>query len=89
MKTYETRTLPVSVCPTCGIEIDRGTPVKEDMDPKPGDIGLCTKCGEMIVLDKDMKLQVASLDDLINIPPHIHHEISEVQKFIRRERPLG
>lgn len=84
--------MPESPCPTCG-HVNRAAapshPVDYGKKIKPGDIGLCAKCGELLELDQDLHLTYATLDNVMKLSPKFHGEITRFQAQIRRERPMG
>lgn len=85
--------LPVSVCPTCGYELDAATNLVSIYDrsttPNKGDFSLCFKCGEILVFAEDLSLHLATLDELMAADSTNHSQLSHIQQKIRKERPLG
>jgi predicted RNA-binding Zn-ribbon protein involved in translation (DUF1610 family) len=63
--TNELRTQPVP-CPNCGKTIDALSPIDgKDVFPEPGDtsIAICSSCGAIMALDKDMHLRELTADE--------------------------
>ena len=47
-------------CPCCGTLLDAATPVNNkdgNIAPRPKDISICIKCGEILYYSDDMKLE--------------------------------
>lgn len=89
MKELETFKIPLSICPVCGHKMDCASePARGGHPPKAGDLGLCLKCGEILVYGDDQKLRQAGVDDLLEIPPHIEDYLNKWQAKIRAERPI-
>jgi len=40
--------LPESECPSCGYRVDAASGISTDEAPKPGDVTLCMKCGQVM-----------------------------------------
>lgn len=50
---------PESSCPGCGCKMDMALSVSPDFpqqQPRPGDISICIKCGELLVFDRALSL---------------------------------
>lgn len=58
----ETFDVPESSCPACGHKMGHCTPAFKDHDaPKPGDLGVCIRCGAINQYDK--KLILCAVED--------------------------
>lgn len=92
-KIYQTANLPSCACPVCGYQTDcasRVVNVSGDSGaPRPGDLTLCFKCGEILIFDEDLKSRTACLDDLLGMDDAQSAVLDRLQKKIRSERPLG
>ena len=79
--------MKVDHCPGCGKKLDAATEIPQGQrQPKPGDILICFKCGDVLVFGKDLKLQVAQLNDLLGLSASQHRMIDQAQAFIRKRR---
>lgn len=82
--------LPMSTCPTCGYQVDAAThPVNDKAVPKPGDLSLCMKCGELMTFNDDMTLRLSSIEDVMGLKPEENNLLERTQKLIREKRPMG
>jgi hypothetical protein len=83
---------PEAHCPTCGKMLNRACqvdfPTGEPIAPKPGDLTVCVCCGDILVMDEEMKLKVPDLDTLMAIPPAMARSMERAQKFVREKRPV-
>jgi hypothetical protein len=48
-------TIPMAICPHCGYHMDRATDPFEAGAPKPDDLSVCVKCGELSMFDEELK----------------------------------
>lgn len=62
-----THDMKPSRCPGCGEEMDKTTNVQGDVPPKPGDMGVCAECGEVLVVDHDLEMVLATPADWENL----------------------
>ena len=80
---------PHFVCPTCHYRMDSSTNVSQNhRAPIPGDIGVCLKCGEVLVFGPDLVQRPANLDDLLPLHPREKLLLERAQKLIREQRFL-
>jgi hypothetical protein len=86
----EHRTLN-TFCPTCGYRANAATNIndKQTNPPSCGDISVCLKCGEILQFDAQLKLQPASLTNLLQISKEDGIRVARAQRIIRAQRPLG
>ena len=83
-------TLPLSHCPTCGYEMDSATcTVDETRKARPGDLSCCLKCGELLMFDEALSMQLLDLNHMLKIPQKQQDELLRVQRVIRERRLLG
>ncbi len=61
-------------CPSCGKRLDRSTGVseegeylKEEVEPRPGDITVCVYCSEVLTFTEDMQLRQATPDEVLEL----------------------
>lgn len=87
-KNMNTHRVKKSVCPTCGYEPDCGSRSNSPEGPEPGDIGLCFKCGEVLVYGEDGGLTIAGLDDTMGLSEKESAALDRIQALIRSERPV-
>ena len=74
-------------CPGCSKKLDAVTEIpKGNYKPRPGDISICFYCGQILVFDFDLKLQVAQLNDLMTLSPWQHRMLDQAQSKIKRRR---
>lgn len=89
MNTENQNPLPISKCPVCGYKMDSATCVGDERAmPRPNEISLCLKCGEVMAFNDDLSLRQASLNDLIDVPERGMRQITAIQKLIRATRPI-
>lgn len=82
--------LPLCRCVVCGTKLDSATrPGPEEERPRPGDLSLCLKCGEIYVFNQDMTIRVPTVAELMQCGPEIHSELEFMQNKIRNLRPLS
>lgn len=86
MATENPNPLPKSVCSTCGYETDTSTSLTSNHRPRPGDICLCLKCGEVGEFDDDLRVKKATLETMTALTPEQFTDISLAQKLIREKR---
>lgn len=82
--------LPECFCPTCNTHLDAATDVSlgPRRGPKPGELCICTTCGELLAYNADMTIRLASLDDLLTYSERDREMIGRAQAMVRRARPL-
>ena len=81
--------IPKCNCPICGYQPDCASAAdNSDSRPKPGDITVCLKCGEIMEFGSRMELQEASLDTLkaIQQDPEQWWYLCRTQELIRQKR---
>jgi hypothetical protein len=91
MKTKEPRPITESACPTCGTVLRFGRPsqpVEGQLSDYKCVVGLCNVCGEALSLDRDMKIRLATIDDMAEIvsDPIASSEFDSHQIRIRERR---
>jgi hypothetical protein len=69
--------VPLSECPYCAHDADRANGVGHSSVPKPGDVTVCSKCGEVAVFAYDITLRKPYPDEQEEIDNH-----SELQGVI-------
>lgn len=91
MNEYSTRGLPPCKCPTCGYKMDAATPAyfNAKVSPRPGDLSLCMKCGEMLVFTESLTIRILELNDMLQLKAVTQKELTNAQKLIREKRILG
>lgn len=81
--------LPDDKCPTCGYHIDSATETINGRRPKPFDISLCAKCGEILQFGADMKLAIPTIAEMLTWPEDTRSQVAFFQTKIREIRPVG
>lgn len=81
--------LPMQTCWVCGYQFDAATSLYGECRPRPGDLTLCLKCGELYVFTDRMGIRIPTLAEMSILDNQIHREIERVQRVIRRERVKG
>lgn len=79
-------TLPICHCPTCGYVLDSATCVEGDHNPKPGDVSVCLKCGEVLQFNESLAVVAADLNSLITLDDQQRNLIGRAQRIIREKR---
>jgi len=80
--TITSTRLPSSACPVCGTLLDAATG-KTGTRPKPGDLTLCIKCGEILIFEDDMFLKVAPAQVLESLSREKYEYVRRIQRNIR------
>lgn len=81
--------LPLSACPTCGYKMDAAASVTDpSFRPRPEDISLCGKCGEVLIYPADLTLRAADLKDMLKLNPAQGDLLTDLQRTIRQHRPI-
>ena len=77
-------------CPTCKYQLSSAASFKdgESIEPQVNDVGLCLKCGEMLMYDKEGKLVVPTLAFIMELPKELSNYITFAQHEIRKFRPV-
>jgi hypothetical protein len=81
--------IPSDRCPICAYEFDAASGMTHDARPKPGDVSLCIKCGEVLEFASDMRVRQASLETMLSLPDDAKAQVDKMQKIIRKERLKG
>jgi len=80
-------------CPVCQYEMDAATevagPERTIHAPRPGDVGICLKCGEVLEYQADQSVLSASLKTMLRLSEEQHRLIDMGQKYIRSKRPIA
>lgn len=77
---------PSCPCPSCGYTGNKATSRNQGPAPKPGDIGVCMRCAEVLEYKEDMTLQLAQLSTLMKMDQLQHAAVTLMQERIRTER---
>jgi transcription initiation factor IIE alpha subunit len=80
--------LPVVHCPVCNYRMDSAVSVGSQSRPRPGDLSLCAKCGEILVYDENMGVRQPLVKEMVELPQDVHHNLEVAQNTIRRERVI-
>lgn len=86
------RPLPQVICPVCGYNPDCASPAdRSHARPKPGDLSLCLKCGEVLEFDDAMIARLATVATLtaLQTQPADWQLLCRAQALIRQQRYLG
>jgi hypothetical protein len=80
--------LPISFCLVCyyKMNIAKMIGVNKNAKPKPSDITVCIKCGEILMLDSEMKTVQPTIARLTQLSPEGHKFLGFVQKTVRSMR---
>lgn len=81
MKTINT---PESFCPSCGKRFDQASSAFGESTPKPDDITICIRCGQVMLFNLDMTVRLPDEDELADLDAATLEEISEAQVAIRK-----
>ena len=70
--------------------MDKATCLQEESkQPRPSDLSLCLRCGEVLVFSPALELLLAMPGDLLKLDAANSSLLLRSQKLIRRDRPLG
>jgi hypothetical protein len=70
-------------CPACGHHLDRATNALGDIEPPhEGDISVCINCAETLMFDENLKLKIATEEDLESLPDGALEVIESIKQFI-------
>jgi hypothetical protein len=83
--------LATSICPTCKYEMSAATSIEpgKSRQPIPGDISLCLKCGEVLVFNQKLAVEIALLTDMLDMSDQQQALIAKAQRIIREQRYVG
>jgi len=60
--------VPENTCLCCGYIIDRACVCDSPITrPRPNDVTICMKCGEIMIFDHELKFRKPNKDDLLSI----------------------
>lgn len=80
-------------CPTCRMEYVGDMEIRgADSRPRAGDLGICIRCGTMLVFVIEGNELVRTLPDeniLDNIPPDAIAETDRVIRFLQKKNRVG
>lgn len=80
-------------CPACGYRSDSSTSIGTQAVPKPGDITLCIKCGEMNRFTQSLQLEPVPDDWLADLPLEERNELLDMEEriksYIRYKKLIG
>jgi hypothetical protein len=78
------------VCQVCGYEFDCASAPYDGnrVRPKPGDLTICLKCGELYMYDENMRVVMPTIDCLNAIDKKLRFQIEAAQLLIRKTRPV-
>lgn len=79
----EAHRIPDSACPGCGAAMDYATASEGSPQPKPGDPGVCTACGTLIVLDEQLQKRRMTEVELAAFDADQRQELREVSAIYR------
>lgn len=80
------KSIGVSSCPYCNAFLDAAADLTGvAAKPKEGSISICTKCSEIVVFGKDLKLRKPNFEDWSNITsnPEFEKRLIEAQEKIK------
>lgn len=73
-----------SPCPTCGVELGFHTPLDGGRAPAPGDVTMCTACGELLRFDGALVLYLPPADELVDVlDDHQFNALRLAQRALR------
>jgi len=79
--------LPDNLCNRCGISLNAGTPVDKEVTtqrrPRPGDICICYRCGNVMRMSNLMLLQDADQAFLDSLDPEDQAKLKEAQDAVK------
>ena len=85
--------IPGNYCPTCKSLIDELTSVRDKTSrPTPNTFSVCTKCGEILRFDQQLRSQTATEEDLEEVligDIEAFMMLLTAQQIIRRDRGLS
>lgn len=71
---------PADSCPACSHPFAMATPVAgRQGGPQPGDYTICICCGEFLAFDADLKVRIATSEELADIETHAPGLIAKVR----------
>lgn len=85
----KTMCVPLVACKNCGYEFDRISDVVADNVPRPGDMTLCLRCGDIMAFNDDMTLRSLTEDDISCIPLATLSRLQRVRLEIQRRMAQG
>lgn len=71
-------------CPSCGVTFTQCTAAPGgDTQPRAGDIGICSTCGGLHVLQEDESFQEAREEHLLELDERTRRALATAQRLIR------
>lgn len=70
-------------CPYCGYTVDHATSTRGDGGPKPHDLSICLKCGNVMEYGEDFALQKFPQVLFDELPEEVKYEIKMVQEALK------
>jgi hypothetical protein len=78
------QTLPLSLCPDCGYELDAATGVTDQAAvPSPGDLSLCLRCTTLLRFDATMHVRALSPAEFRELPEDVRAWLRQLQRVAR------
>jgi hypothetical protein len=67
-------------CPVCEYSLNLAIATVYFEAVKPGNPGICGKCGSFLVFDNDLKLRVMTEDEVVELPDQIRIEMMQARR---------
>lgn len=84
----DTAKLRPSNCPSCGLDLLEACKVASNKKmPTPGDMGICSQCGEIFIFGPTLDIREPTLTELLALPKQMSDAIDLAQRLIRKVRP--
>jgi hypothetical protein len=85
VKSYE---VPPARCPSCGYLADAATPVRgmSEAVPKPGDITMCIRCGNVLKFGQSLDLLPVDVDTL---PAETRRTLHAMKEALKKARSVS
>jgi len=71
--------MPLSLCPSCGKELDASSEFGGAGKPKPNDLSICLYCGAFLVFNENMTLRMLEPEELAALPHDLRNTMIEVR----------
>jgi RNase P subunit RPR2 len=82
--------VPGSPCPHCQRILVTATGIaasREEARPHPGAVTLCDQCGTWLVFTLDMRLRLATPEEIASVDPELRRVAKAIVAFIDTKRP--
>lgn len=79
--------VPSSLCPTCGNELNAASSTTGTRSPRPGDISVCIHCGAFLSYQPDITLKLLTEEELVEISaedPEAIITLNRVREAVRK-----